>query len=67
VALGFDAHHARSQTDLIDDDSSMPDALETAASLDARYARTHKMSSLFCVPMAIKDEYDTFDMCRVCL
>ncbi|HUN60294.1 MAG TPA: amidase [Candidatus Binataceae bacterium] len=62
VAWGFDLHHARSQTDLIDDDPNMPDALETAASLDAQYAQTHKMGPLFCVPMAIKDEYDTFDM-----
>jgi amidase len=59
---GFDLHHARSQTDLIDDDPSMPDALETAGALDAQYAHTHKMGPLFCVPMAIKDEYDTFDL-----
>jgi amidase len=62
IALGFDAHHARSQTDLVDDDPSMPDALETAAAEDASFERTGKMGPLFCVPMGIKDEYDTFDM-----
>ena len=62
IALGFDAHHSRSQTDLVDDDPSMPDALETAAAEDASFRKTGKMGPLFCVPMAIKDEYDTFDM-----
>jgi Asp-tRNA(Asn)/Glu-tRNA(Gln) amidotransferase A subunit family amidase len=62
MAMGFDAHHARSQTDLVDNDPNMPDALETAAAEDAQFRKTHKMSPLFCVPMAIKDEYDTFDM-----
>jgi amidase len=62
VAMGFDAHHARSQTDLVDDDPNMPDALETAAAEDASFRKTGKMSPLFCVPMAIKDEYNTFDM-----
>src|ERR1700722_8177119 len=62
IALGFDTHHARSQTDLVDDDPNMPDALETAAAEDASFNKTGKMPPLFCVPMAIKDEYDTFDM-----
>lgn len=62
TALGFDLHHARSQTDLVDDDPSMPDALETAAAEDASFQKTGKMGPLFCVPMAIKDEYNTFDM-----
>jgi amidase len=62
VLWGFDQRHARSQTDLVDDDPSMPDALETAAALDAQFRTTHEMGPLFCVPMAIKDEYDTFDM-----
>jgi amidase len=62
IALGFDAHHSRSQTDLVDDDPSMPDALETAAAEDASYRKTGRMGALFCVPMGIKDEYDTFDM-----
>jgi amidase len=62
LQFGFDAHHARSQTDLVDDDPNMPDALETAAAEDASFQRTGKMGPLFCVPMGIKDEYDTFDM-----
>jgi Asp-tRNA(Asn)/Glu-tRNA(Gln) amidotransferase A subunit family amidase len=62
VLWGFDQRHARSQTDLLDNDPNMPDALETAAALDAQLSTTHKMGALFCVPMAIKDEYDTFDM-----
>jgi amidase len=62
IAMGFDAHHARSQTDLVDNDPSMPDALETAAAEDASFQKTGKMGPLFCVPMAIKDEYNTFDM-----
>ena len=41
----------------------MPDALETAAAEDASsFRKTGKMAPLFCVPMAIEDEYDTFDM-----
>ena len=62
IAFGFDAHHARSQTDLVDDDPNMPDALEVAAAEDESFSRTRKMGPLFCVPMGIKDEYDTFDM-----
>ena len=62
MLFGFDAHHARSQTDLVDGDPNMPDALETAAAEDAAFKKTGKMGPLFCVPMAIKDEYDTFDM-----
>ncbi len=54
IALGFDTHHARSQTDLVDDDPNMPDALETAAAEDASFNQTGKMPQLFCVPMAIK-------------
>jgi amidase len=62
LAFGFDAHHARSQTDFVDDDPNMPDALEVAAAEDESFSRTGKMGPLFCVPMGIKDEYDTFDM-----
>jgi amidase len=62
-ALGFDAHHGRSMTDLVDDDPNMPDALEVAAKLDAEFARTGKLvGPLHGVVMAIKDQYDTFDM-----
>jgi amidase len=60
---GFDARKARSMTDSADDDPSMPDALETAAAQDRRFARTRKLvGPLHGVVMAIKDQYDTFDM-----
>ncbi len=63
VALGFDERKARSLTDPMDDDLSMPDALETAAELDRQFARTGKfVGPLHCVVMAIKDQYDTFDL-----
>ncbi len=62
-AWGFDTRKARSQTDPIDGDPSMPDALETAAALDAHFAQTGKLvGPLHGVVMAIKDQYDTFDM-----
>ncbi|HEY4214994.1 MAG TPA: amidase [Steroidobacteraceae bacterium] len=61
--LGFDEHKARSMTDATDADPAMPDALETAAELDNAFARTGKLvGSLHGVVMAIKDQYDTFDM-----
>ena len=63
AAMGFDARKARSQTDAVDNDPNMPDALETAAALDRRFARTGKLAGpLHGVVMAIKDQYDTFDM-----
>ena len=63
VAWGFDARKARSMTDAVDDDPNMPDALETAAQLDATFARTNRLvGPLHGVVMAIKDQYDTFDM-----
>lgn len=41
----------------------MPDALEVAAELDARFAQTGKLvGPLHGVAMAIKDAFDTFDM-----
>ncbi|MEA2219909.1 MAG: amidase, partial [Solirubrobacteraceae bacterium] len=62
-AWGFDARKARSQTDAADDDPNMPDALETAAKIDAQFAKTGKLvGPLHGVVMAIKDQYDTFDM-----
>ena len=63
AAWGFDERKARSMTDAADDDPAMPDALETAAKLDAKFARRHKLAGpLHGVVMAIKDQYDTFDM-----
>ncbi len=63
TALGFDAHHARSMTDLVDNDPNMPDALEVAAKLDEAFARTGRLvGPLHGVVMAIKDQYDTFDL-----
>ncbi|HKK52018.1 MAG TPA: amidase, partial [Myxococcota bacterium] len=63
IAWGFDERKARSQTDPVDDDPEMPDALETAAALDAYFARTGKLvGPLHGVVMAIKDQFDTFDM-----
>jgi len=63
AAWGFDARMARSQTDLVDADPDMPDALETAAELDRRFARTGRLvGPLHGVVFAIKDQYDTFDM-----
>jgi amidase len=63
VALGFDEHHARSMTDLVDNDRAMPDALEVAATLDSKFARTGELvGPLHGVVLAIKDQYDTFDM-----
>src|SRR6185295_3004174 len=60
---GFDARKARSLTDTTDTMPSMPDALETAAAQDAQFARTGRLvGPLHGVVMAIKDQYDTFDM-----
>jgi hypothetical protein len=42
-AWGFDDRKARSMTDPIDADPAMPDALETAARLDAELARTGRL------------------------
>ncbi len=62
-AMGFDDRKARSMTDSADNDPSMPDALEIAAQEDAEFARTGKLvGPLHGVVIAIKDQYDTFDM-----
>jgi amidase len=62
-AWGFDERKARSMTDAIDADPNMPDALETAAKLDAEFAKTGKLvGPLHGVVMSIKDQYDTVDM-----
>ena len=60
---GFDARKARSLTDPADDDPNMPDALEVAAEQDRQFARTGRLvGPLHGVVMAIKDQYDTFDL-----
>jgi Asp-tRNA(Asn)/Glu-tRNA(Gln) amidotransferase A subunit family amidase len=60
---GFDDRKARSMTDAADDDPAMPDALETAAAQDAELARTGELvGPLHGVVLALKDQYDTFDM-----
>jgi amidase len=62
-AWGFDDRKARSMTDPVDDDPGMPDALETAAAIDAKFARTRRLvGPLHGVVVALKDQYDTFDM-----
>jgi Asp-tRNA(Asn)/Glu-tRNA(Gln) amidotransferase A subunit family amidase len=62
TAWGFSDHYARSQTDSVDNDPSMPDALQTAAAEDAAFARTGKLPPLAGVVFAIKDQYNTRDM-----
>ncbi|HEY3515932.1 MAG TPA: amidase, partial [Gammaproteobacteria bacterium] len=60
---GFDARKARSMTDLADEDPAIPDALEVAADLDAKFAATGKLvGPLHGVVFALKDQYDTYDM-----
>ena len=60
---GFDARKARSLTDTADAAATMPDALETAAAQDRELARSGRLAGpLHGVVMAIKDQYDTFDM-----
>lgn len=62
-ALGFDDRKARSMTDLTDANPAMPDALETAAAQDRELARTGKLAGpLHGAVIALKDQYDTFDM-----
>src|SRR5258708_10367939 len=36
-----------------------PDALTVARSLDAEYARTHQLRPLHCIPLIVKDNYNT--------
>jgi Asp-tRNA(Asn)/Glu-tRNA(Gln) amidotransferase A subunit family amidase len=63
AAWNFDARKARSLTDPVDDAERMPDALETAAAQDQQFARTGQLvGPLHGVVLAIKDQYDTFDM-----
>jgi Asp-tRNA(Asn)/Glu-tRNA(Gln) amidotransferase A subunit family amidase len=63
IAWGFDERKARSMTDLEDDDPNMPDALEVAAAQDAQFETSGQLvGPLHGVVMALKDQYDTFDM-----
>jgi len=60
---GFDERKARSLTDMDDNRPNMPDALQVAAGQDRQFNRTGKLvGPLHGVVMAIKDQYDTFDM-----
>ena len=60
---GFDDRKARSLTDKSDTAPNMPDALEVAAAQDRAFARTGRLvGPLAGVVLAIKDQYDTFDM-----
>lgn len=59
----FDARKARSMTDRSDNAANMPDALETATAQDEELARNGRLvGPLQGVVLAIKDQYDTFDM-----
>lgn len=59
----FDPRKARSMTNAADDAAAMPDALETAAAQDRELALTGRLvGPLHGVVLAIKDQYDTFDM-----
>ena len=63
AAWKFDARKARSLTDKTDSAANMPDALETATAQDQQFARTGRLvGPLHGVVLAIKDQYDTFDM-----
>ncbi len=63
TAWGFDERKARSMNDGVDDDPGMPDAREVAEQQDAHFAATGTLiGPLHGVVMAIKDQFDTFDM-----
>lgn len=56
----------RSETCLgpCDTDPNMPDALETARAFDTKYGNKPPVDTLplYCIPIGIKDQIDTFDM-----
>ncbi|MGE5060885.1 MAG: amidase, partial [Betaproteobacteria bacterium] len=61
IALGFPEKLKRTHTGY--DDAKHPDALDRARELDRYFARTGKfVGPLHGIPVAIKDNYDTFDM-----
>jgi len=63
--LGFAPPHdpgPRSETDLVDNDPDLPDALEVAAQLDAEFRTTKNLRPLHCIPMVIKDQMETKDL-----
>ena len=63
TAWEFDDRKARSMTDAADDDPSMADALEVAEQQDAHFAATGELiGPLHGVVLAIKDQFDTYDM-----
>jgi amidase len=62
-AWGFGERKARSMTDMDDNTPNMPDALEVAAAQDRQFKQTGRLvGPLHGVVIAIKDQYDTFDM-----
>lgn len=64
-ALGFAPPHdpgPRSETDLVDADPALPDALEVARMLDLELRQKRKLRPLHCVPIAIKDQMETADL-----
>jgi amidase len=61
IALGFPEKVKRTHTG--PDDGKIPDALDRARELDLHFARTGKfVGPLHGIPIAVKDNYDTFDM-----
>src|SRR4051812_32834924 len=63
AARGFESRKARSLTDTADNDPMKPDALEVAAAQDKKLKESGRLvGPLHGVVMAIKDQYDTFDM-----
>jgi amidase len=60
---GFSERAARSITDMVDDDATLPDALEVAAAQDRHFKETGRLvGPLHGVAIAVKDQYDTADL-----
>lgn len=63
--LGFGAPEdpgPRSETDLVDANPALPDAIEVAKALDQQFAQTGTLKPLQCIPIVIKDQMETIDM-----